>query len=101
MAPTTKASTAACVSSWTAGTEVANYKTDFCPNYYQSTRTRRDAPAENPYPQGCSYNPFTIGSVWGIQAGWNAATETWESAQVPGVGASERVAPDATLTSAD
>ena len=59
-----------------AGAEVANYKTDFCPNSYNSARTRRDAPAENPYPQGCSYNPFTIGSVWGIQAGWNATTDS-------------------------
>jgi hypothetical protein len=56
----------------TAGAEVANYKTDFCPNSYESARTRRDAPAQTPYPQGCSYNPFTLGSVWGIQAGWNA-----------------------------
>ena len=62
-----------------AGAEVANYKTDFCPNYYSSTRTRRDAPADNPYPQGCSYNPFTIGSVWGIQAGWNAVTDSLPS----------------------
>jgi hypothetical protein len=63
----------------TAGAEVANYKTDFCPSYYSSTRTRRDAPADNPYPQGCSYNPFTIGSVWGIQAGWNAVTDSLPS----------------------
>ena len=62
-----------------AGTEVANYKTDFCPNDYSSTRTRRDAPADNPYPQGCSYNPFTLGSVWGIQAGWNAVTDSLPS----------------------
>jgi hypothetical protein len=60
----------------TAGAEVANYKTDFCPNSYESARTRRDAPAQNPYPRGCSANPFTIGSVWGIQAGWNATTES-------------------------
>jgi hypothetical protein len=59
-----------------AGTEVANYKTDFCPNSWESARTRRDAPAETPYPRGCSYNPFTIGSVWGIQAGWNATTDS-------------------------
>jgi hypothetical protein len=59
-----------------AGAEIANYKTDFCPNSYGSARTRRDAPAENPYPQGCSYNPFTLGSVWGIQAGWNGTTDS-------------------------
>ncbi|MEV6598036.1 lysyl oxidase family protein [Actinoplanes sp. NPDC051346] len=56
-----------------SGAEVANYKTDFCPSSYNSARTRRDAPAENPYPRGCSgFNPFNLGAVWGIQAGWNA-----------------------------
>ncbi|MBB4766414.1 lysyl oxidase family protein [Amorphoplanes digitatis] len=60
-----------------AGAEVASYTTDFCPNSYESARTRRDAPAETPYPQGCSGdNPFTLGSVWGIQAGWNAPTSS-------------------------
>jgi hypothetical protein len=62
-----------------AGAEIANYRTDFCPSSYESARTRRDAPAENPYPRGCSYNPFTLGSVWGIQAGWNATTDSLPS----------------------
>ncbi|MGA5301408.1 lysyl oxidase family protein [Nucisporomicrobium flavum] len=56
-----------------SGAQVASYQTDFCPNDYSSTRTRRDAPADTPYPQGCNgYNPFNLGAVWGIQAGWNA-----------------------------
>jgi len=56
-----------------AGATVKSYKTDFCPNSYDSARTRPDAPAANPYPTGCNgYNPFTLGAVWGIQAGWNA-----------------------------
>jgi hypothetical protein len=56
-----------------AGATVKNFQTDFCPNSYGSTRTRRDAPAQNPYPMGCSAgNPFVLGGVWGIQAGWNA-----------------------------
>ncbi|GAA2595803.1 lysyl oxidase family protein [Winogradskya consettensis] len=60
-----------------AGTEVKSFTTDFCPNSYESVRTRRDAPAENPYPRGCSeYNPFNLGGVWGIQAGWNATTNS-------------------------
>lgn len=60
-----------------AGATVKTYDTDFCPNTYNSARTRRDAPAENPYPQDCSGgNPFLLGSVWGIQAGWNATTES-------------------------
>ena len=60
-----------------AGATVKSYQTDFCPNTYGSARTRRDAPAENPYPQHCAGdNPFILGSVWGIQAGWNATTES-------------------------
>ncbi|AGL14591.1 hypothetical protein L083_1081 [Actinoplanes sp. N902-109] len=60
-----------------SGAEVKTYTTDFCPNSYDSVRTRRDAPAETPYPQGCSgENPFNLGAVWGIQAGWNATTDS-------------------------
>jgi hypothetical protein len=55
------------------GRVVAGYKTAFCGNSYSSARTRRDAPATNPYPTRCGgENPFTLGSVWGVQAGWNA-----------------------------
>ncbi|HEY0952397.1 MAG TPA: hypothetical protein VGD85_19540, partial [Nocardioides sp.] len=35
-----------------------------------SERVRPDAPARSAYPQGCWYNPFTLGSVQGIQDGW-------------------------------
>jgi hypothetical protein len=60
-----------------AGATVQRYDTDFCPNTWGSARTRRDAPASTPYPIGCAgSNPFTLGSVWGIQAGWNATTES-------------------------
>jgi hypothetical protein len=60
-----------------AGAVVKEYDTDFCPNTWGSTRTRPDAPAHNPYPQSCAGgNPFILGSVWGIQAGWNATTES-------------------------
>jgi hypothetical protein len=61
-----------------AGATVKDYTTDFCPNTWNSARTRRDAPAQTPYPTSCAgYNPFTLGSVWGIQAGWNATTESY------------------------
>jgi hypothetical protein len=57
------------------GKAVKKYETDFCANAWDSTRTRPDAPAQNPYPRGCSTgNPFILGAVWGIQAGWNAQT---------------------------
>jgi hypothetical protein len=68
----------------TAGATVKNYQTNFCPNDYSSARTRRDAPAANPFPQGCNgYNPFTLGSEWGIQAGWNASTSSYPSSDDP------------------
>ncbi|MEU4197784.1 lysyl oxidase family protein [Kribbella sp. NPDC026611] len=38
------------------------------------SRTRPDAPATSPYPEGCSANPFTKGAVWGLQTGWSANT---------------------------
>lgn len=33
-------------------------------------RTRPEAPSASPYPIGCPYHPYTLGSVQGIQAGW-------------------------------
>jgi hypothetical protein len=42
-----------------------------CLNAY-SERVRPDAAAHSPYPQGCWYNPYTLGSVQGIQEGWAA-----------------------------
>jgi hypothetical protein len=65
------------------GTVVLERDDDFCPNNTGS-RTRPDAPDTSPYPQGCSTNPFALGSVWGIQAGWSAPTSRnwWESEPV-------------------
>ncbi|MFC7533557.1 lysyl oxidase family protein [Actinoplanes sp. GCM10030250] len=57
-----------------AGETVTEYTTALCGNTWGSARTRPDAPAANPYPTDCGgYNPFTLGAVWGIQAGWNSA----------------------------
>ena len=61
----------------TKGATVTSYKTNFCPNSWNSARTRRDAPASSPYPMGCGNgNPFLLGAVWGIQAGWNGPTDS-------------------------
>lgn len=35
-------------------------------------RVRPDATARSPYPTGCWYNPYSLGSVQGVQAGWAA-----------------------------
>ncbi|MFI5891660.1 hypothetical protein ACIA5D_16270 [Actinoplanes sp. NPDC051513] len=57
------------------GAVVQEYKTSFCGNSWSSARTRPDAPATTPYPTQCGgeWNPFTLGAVWGIQAGWDSA----------------------------
>ncbi len=43
--------------------------TPLCPSG-ETGRARPDAPAHNPYPSGCPYHPFTLGSVIGMQSGW-------------------------------
>jgi hypothetical protein len=52
-----------------------------CPNAWETVRVRPDAPPTSPYPQMCGFNPFTLGSVWGLQAGWavNTAMSDFES----------------------
>ena len=61
-----------------AGTQVARLPDRLLP----ATRTTRrgpgaDAPGSDPVPAvaAAGDNPFTLGAVWGIQAGWNAATD--------------------------
>jgi hypothetical protein len=56
-----------------AGVEVFDTDQDFCPNG-PSVRTRPDAPGTSPYPDWCGTNPWTLGNVLGIQAGWGSAT---------------------------
>ncbi|MGQ5593285.1 lysyl oxidase family protein [Streptomyces sp. ESR1.13] len=56
-----------------AGTKVLGRTEDFCPNN-ASGRVRPDAPATSKYPESCPTNPFTLGSVWGVEKGWAANT---------------------------
>ncbi|MFC9289049.1 lysyl oxidase family protein [Streptomyces sp. NPDC057052] len=58
-----------------AGKEVATTKGTFCPNN-ASGRVRPDAPATSHYPESCPTNPFTLGSVWGVEKGWAANSST-------------------------
>jgi len=45
-----------------------------CFGGYSSQRVRPDAPARSPYPQqGCWSNPYSLGSVQGVQTGWASA----------------------------
>ncbi|GAA4693814.1 lysyl oxidase family protein [Nocardioides nanhaiensis] len=45
---------------------------DVCLNSYGGERVRPDAPAYSPYPQYCFANPYSLGSVQGVQAGWSS-----------------------------
>jgi hypothetical protein len=45
---------------------------DVCLNS-DGDRVRPDAPATSPYPRYCFANPYRLGSVQGIQAGWSTA----------------------------
>ncbi|MFF0595774.1 lysyl oxidase family protein [Streptomyces antibioticus] len=56
-----------------SGAEVQKTTGTFCPNN-ASGRLRPDAPATSHYPQSCPGNPFTLGSVWGVEKGWAANT---------------------------
>ena len=53
-----------------AGKVVQRGTASFCPNGYEPVRRRPDAPATSPYPQGCQANPYTLGNVFGVQAGY-------------------------------
>ncbi|MFI5731075.1 lysyl oxidase family protein [Kribbella sp. NPDC051587] len=48
----------------------------------EGSRTRPDAPATSPYPDGCTANPFTQGAVWGLQTGWSASTYSYDQAPI-------------------
>ncbi len=56
-----------------AGKKVLEKDQSICLNG-DGSRTRPDAPATSPYPDGCTANPFTQGAVWGLQTGWSART---------------------------
>lgn len=53
-----------------AGRVVQRSTASFCPNGFAPVRRRPDAPATSPYPHGCQANPYSLGSVFGIQAGY-------------------------------
>lgn len=60
------------------GTPVKTWKTDVCLNTYEQQRVSPDADPRSPYPrEGCPFNPFTVGSVQGIQADWANIVDTY------------------------
>ncbi|MFC9245128.1 lysyl oxidase family protein [Streptomyces sp. NPDC057136] len=56
-----------------AGKVVTNRTEAFCPNN-ASGRLRPDGPSTSKYPESCPINPFTMGSVWGVENGWASNT---------------------------
>jgi hypothetical protein len=54
-----------------AGRTVLDTNRTFCPAN-PAFRIRPDADAVSAFPEGCAINPFTLGAVWGIPAGWGA-----------------------------
>ncbi|MFD6415871.1 lysyl oxidase family protein [Streptomyces sp. NPDC060194] len=55
------------------GKKVLTRTEAYCPNN-ASGRVRPDAPAKSRFPESCPYNPFTLGSVWGVPDGWASNT---------------------------
>jgi hypothetical protein len=64
------------------GKKVLDRDQAFCLNG-EGSRTRPDAPDSSPYPTDCGANPFTLGAVWGLQAGWSANTFNYYDEQAP------------------
>ena len=60
------------------GSLVDSWQQDACLNG-ESQRVSPDAPPRSPYPWGCPWNPYTVGSVMGIEAG-HASTimQAWQ-----------------------
>ncbi|MGZ8625198.1 MAG: lysyl oxidase family protein [Actinomycetota bacterium] len=52
------------------GRVVLRQRFTFCPNNYVRARLNDDGPLNSSYPYFCGGNPFTRGTVWGIDADW-------------------------------
>jgi Lysyl oxidase len=49
---------------------IASRAVNVCPNDWNRQRVDGSGPLTSRYPQFCGTNPFTLGSVWGIDRGW-------------------------------
>ncbi|MGH3354347.1 MAG: lysyl oxidase family protein [Nocardioidaceae bacterium] len=56
------------------GDVAVNRVRPFCPNNWDPTRRRVDAPHASPYPNSCPWWRLTLGTVFGVQAGWSVPT---------------------------
>jgi len=55
-----------------AGQVVLTEPVSFCPNTFDPARVSPAGPPTQPYPVVCTFDPFQLGMVWGIQNGWAA-----------------------------
>jgi hypothetical protein len=55
------------------GNVVLSQDLPFCPNTYYRARLSDDGPLNSEYPYICGGNPFTRGTVWGIDDQWAVA----------------------------
>ena len=55
------------------GTVRVDRAVSFCPNTWEKVRVGPDGPSLPVYPDSCSTNPFTLGSVYGIEQDWGAS----------------------------
>ena len=56
-----------------SGKVVATHRYRFCPDVFDPQKVSTGSPATSPYPdEGCRFDPFQLGMVWGIQQGWGA-----------------------------
>lgn len=60
-------------------TAVRSYRRPACLNAW-SERIRPEAPARSPYPRACWANPYALGTVQGIQAGWATSALDYSAA---------------------
>src|SRR5262249_61118169 len=49
---------------------VASRTVQVCPNRFNTQKATPDAATTSPYTFACSFNPFQLGSVWGLASGW-------------------------------
>lgn len=61
-----------------------NRMVPFCPNVWSKTRLGPDGPSFPVYPSYCSWNPFTLGMVYGIEQDWgaNIAEGMWQATYI-------------------
>ncbi|WP_433337246.1 lysyl oxidase family protein [Spirillospora sp. CA-294931] len=64
------------------GKKVVDRVQDVCPTQ-SPARAEAGAPPTSAYPVSCSDNPWTLGSVWGVQRGWATSVTSYGKTAPP------------------